>query len=189
MLLSLTDEEGNALVPGSRAWVMWSNTETDMTPLPCESHEGLRWICGWEEPGSLEIMAGRIGSEGSTIQVDVGSDECHVITEEVDLSLQDASVACTEEVVTSLSLQVKDPDGSPVTGAQVEFTTPWEDWFGPEACMELGDGEYACGEEFVGPMQVSVSATGFENQTESIFVVSDECHAITEDRVLTLEYQ
>ena len=54
--------------------------------------------------------------------------------------------------------------------------------------MDLGDGSYACGQEFVGPMDITMSADSFELVTESIFVFGDECHAQTESRTVTLEY-
>ena len=144
--------------------------------------------CGWEEAGDIRLIAGRVGMTSTTTVVTVEADECHVITEEVELVLEPSPIQCDMQLVSSTIIQLEDPSGAPVEGASLEFTTPWEAWLMAEPCADLGGGSYACGEEFVGPMDISISADSFELVTESIFVFGDECHALTEYRTVTLEY-
>ncbi len=53
----------------------------------CEG-AGASWQCGWEERGALAILAEAPGHRAAIVDVDVGRDDCHVITEVVDVRLE-----------------------------------------------------------------------------------------------------
>ena len=159
-----------------------------MSPQPCVPSSDGRWECGSEQSGPFEIVAGRIGNYGTSTEVDVAHDGCHPITEEVELELFTATTPCTAVVETSIVLTVVNDAGDAITGADVTHNATWVPWFTPEPCFEAAAGEYHCGQELASSIDVSVTSEDYQNATETIFVTSDECHVITEQRTLVLDW-
>ncbi len=188
VLLTLADNEGNIFEAGSGAWAQWGLADADMSPQPCVPSSDGRWECGSEQSGPFEIVAGRIGNYGTSTEVDVAHDGCHPITEEVELELFTATTPCTAVVETSIVLTVVNDAGDAITGADVTHNATWVPWFTPEPCFEAAAGEYHCGQELASSIDVSVTSEDYQNATETIFVTSDECHVITEQRTLVLDW-
>lgn len=185
--LNLVDGVGATLEPGSGAWASWGFANADMAAQPCDVGPAGSWSCGLEESGPFEIFAGRIGDLADAAYADVAFDGCHPVTEEALIQLFPATTQCTENIVSSAYITVLDSVGAPISGATVEFNSAWVPWFAPEPCGELAPGEYVCGNEFAGVMEVSISAEDYGTVIEEIFVLSDECHVISETREVILE--
>ena len=187
VLLTLTDSEGNLFEPGSGAWAQWGLANVDMPPLACGPSNDGRWECGVEQSGPFEIMAGKIGNYTASTTVDVASDGCHPITEEVQLELSNATTPCTEELVPSIVLTVQDDGGALISEADVTYSPTWADW-SPAPCDEVGPGLYQCGAELAGSIDVSVTSIDFDTDAdENFLVISDECHVVTQYRTVTLK--
>lgn len=90
---------------------------------------------------------------------------------------------CTEIAMSSVTVQLLDPSGQPILGAQVQYSV--EDALSD--CFEWDDGWYACGYEEEGDITVLASAEGYLDAEGSVFVEADECHVVTESLTLTLE--
>jgi hypothetical protein len=185
VLLTLVDNEGTTLEPGSGVWAHWGLADADMAPQPCVPSSDGRWECGSEQGGPFEIVSGRIGNYGASTEVEVAHDGCHPITEEVELELFTATIPCTDVVETSIVLTVVDDKGELVTGADVVHNSTWVPWMTSEPCFEAAAGEYHCGQELANSINVSVTENS-EIITETIYVTSDECHVITEHRTIVL---
>jgi len=187
VLLTLTDNEGTLFEPGSGAWAQWGLADVDMPPQACGPSNDGRWECGVEQSGPFEIMAGKIGHYTASTTVDVASDGCHPITEEVELELVHATTPCTEELVPSIVLTVQEDGGALISGADVTYSPTWADW-SPAPCDEVGTGLYQCGAELAGSIDVSVTSIDFDTDAdENFLVISDECHVVTQYRTVTLK--
>jgi hypothetical protein len=88
---------------------------------------------------------------------------------------------CTEEARPSVMVDVEDESGALITDAVVEVDAG----DGVEDCWGQA-GEFACGTEQAGDLDILVSAEGFESQTVTVTVEADECHVLTEDLVVVL---
>lgn len=69
--------------------VEWSLANADMAPQPCDG-AGYSWSCGEEVAGDLEIWASADGYPvvREEVTVEMTADECHVVTEFVDITLE-----------------------------------------------------------------------------------------------------
>ncbi|GEM_PF-3318790 len=145
---------------------------------PCMDWGDDSFACGFEVAGELEIRGDGWGFDAVTETVTVDEDECHVITQELDLTLP--SVGCTAEVRPSLHVTVLDTDGSPVTDAAVVYAPLDLDLDAPLDCYAVGDHEFQCGEEEAGEIWVEASAPNRGSWSDTVVVDFDECHVITE---------
>ncbi|MEO0602432.1 MAG: hypothetical protein AAF211_13400 [Myxococcota bacterium] len=85
---------------------------------------------------------------------------------------------CTLEARSSISLTVVDEDGFAIPEATASFTVGRGD---AQPCDALGDpGSFVCGWEVAGEFTVTIEAPGFDTDTFTRRVESDECHVITE---------
>ena len=144
----------------------------------CEQITGISWVCGWEEAGTFEIRADAPYHEAASVTVEVGEDECHVIQEQVVVELP--PLICTDEEVASVIVSAVDSGGHPVHEAQAFYVPANEDWDGPGRCDKWGEGQFACGWEIPGPIDVWVEARWYETWFDTVHVDADECHVITE---------
>ncbi|MEL6343491.1 MAG: hypothetical protein AAFV53_10180 [Myxococcota bacterium] len=85
VMLELTDLDG---APISGADVTVSN---DAFTEDCEEWDDGDYACGWEMEGALIVRADAEGYLADSIDVTVDSDECHIITEQASLTLEDAA--------------------------------------------------------------------------------------------------
>ena len=65
--------------------VQWGYRDADMAPQPCSEQADATWQCGEEVAGDLEIYAAADGHGAPITSVLVEADECHVITEHVEI--------------------------------------------------------------------------------------------------------
>lgn len=80
--VTVIDDAGNNLVDADVTW-----TGDDGVPTSCENNGGGEYVCGYEVSGEVTIDATRAGHEPASELVVVETDECHVITEQLTLSL------------------------------------------------------------------------------------------------------
>lgn len=65
--------------------VTWTHADS-FDPQPCDPYSG-GWACGWEEAGTLVVTATADEHAEKSATVEVSADECHVLTEDVELAL------------------------------------------------------------------------------------------------------
>lgn len=186
ILLTLVDEAGDPLTAATGSWAQWGVTDEDGPLSGCEIFDADRLVCGWEQAGSIDLTAGRIDHYGVAQTVVVEADDCHVITEEVELPLPNSTLPCDDELVPSVTLSVTDESGQPVTGANVQYSPIY---LGPSAqstCTDSGDGNFICAFETAGPLNIKVGADGYDPWDTTVFVTTDACHVITQDVVASL---
>jgi len=82
VLATVVSSTGEPLSGVAVAWRL----EEELDEEPCQL-VGAAWVCGTEVEGTIVVKAAADGHEGRTETVDVEADECHVLTEEVDLVL------------------------------------------------------------------------------------------------------
>lgn len=148
---------------------------------PCESWDPGQLVCGVEESGHFVVEVSAEGYIAGSAQVDVGADECHVIGEALEITLED--VVCTGEVVPSARVAVQAEDGSPLVDSVVTYAANGGEGV---ACEAGGDGTHLCGEEEAGELVIEASAFGFQSVSAVVQVAADECHVLTEEVTLTL---
>lgn len=86
--LTVVDAAGNTIAGASAEYTIES--EQWPAPQPCEDLGGDTLVCGWEVEDTFHIEVSAPGYATETVEVDVFADECHVITELVEVTLQDA---------------------------------------------------------------------------------------------------
>ncbi len=167
--VDLVDPEGNP-IEGASVEFLWEDIIED-----CSDLGGGAYICGWEQGGEITVFADAEGYEPNEAILEVASDECHVITETLEITLE--TIDCTTEVVTSVEVEVSDND-FPIEGAEVAWSYQDTDML-PILCEEAGGGIYHCGEEAEGALEITVQ---HESRVayEVVEVGADECHVITE---------
>jgi len=133
------------------------------------------YVCGWEQAGEITVFATADGYEPGEANALVEKDECHVITETLDLTLEE--VICTAQVVYSVEVQVTDND-FPIDGATVNWGYQNAD-VAHTPCDDFGGGTHFCGEEIDGALEIYVQYQDMATY-EPVDVSADECHVITE---------
>jgi hypothetical protein len=188
VILTLVNTDGDPTVlgPENRAWASFGFADTDGKPQHCEPYGTSQFACGWDQSGPFEISAGKIGYYPVFEEVEVAFDGCHPVTESVEITMTSATTPCTEQIEPSVALFAVDNLGAPIAGATANFSPRWEKWFAPEDCPEFATGQFFCGEELTGLLDVEVTAPDYEGWYGEVFVTSDECHVITETAVVTL---
>lgn len=93
-------------------------------------------------------------------------------------------VACTEIAIASVIVNVSTSDG-----ADVDYEVLWSvDGGDQAACEAFGDpGQYTCGYEVAGDIEIEVGAEGYEPQFLTVPVEAGECHVTTETVNVVLE--
>lgn len=95
-------------------------------------------------------------------------------------------VACTEIAIASVIVNVSTADGA---DAAIEVTYS-ADGVDAAVCDSFGDpGQYVCGYEVAGEVEVEVAAEGYEPQVLTVTVeeTEDGCHVVTETVDVVLE--
>ncbi len=83
--VNVVDDQGQSI---PTADVVWNIASEDDAPEPCDPVGGGGWVCGYEVAGELQIDVSAAGFQPSSTLVTVTADECHVITELLDVVLQ-----------------------------------------------------------------------------------------------------
>ena len=84
--LTVSDPSG-AAIPGATAEYTVSG-EDWTAPEPCEQMPDGTFVCGWEVEDSFQIWVDAEGYGSEYLEADVQSDGCHVITEQLSVTLQ-----------------------------------------------------------------------------------------------------
>ncbi len=156
--------------------------------LDCEIFGDGSSVCGWEASGEIAITATAQGYQSASETVTVESDECHVISESLTLTLTE--VQCPPpgpSVIAEVSAEGY-PDGTLPNDAHIWVSDGTSEV--PIECWVQGDAEsgvqYACGEGLAGDLEIWGEAPGFGSEIVSVHVDADECGPITENIGLLL---
>lgn len=86
VVVTLTASDASVL---ENPLVEWSRANADMAPQPCQGG-GESWSCGEEAAGDLEVWASADGYPvvREDVTVEMTADECHVVTEFIDIALE-----------------------------------------------------------------------------------------------------
>jgi hypothetical protein len=182
VLLSLIDHEGQR-IPG--AFADWGRPDADSLGQPCEEL-GSDLACGWEQSGTLEILAGASGYQPWLQNIEVEAGVCHVQTRYIEVVLEESDQPCTDEVRPSIIVVVTDHWDNPLPFAETHFVAhmkPLE----PESCFSSNNGRFFCGEEEPGEFDVRVRAEGYLPWSTTIRVESNQCHVETQHLTAVLE--
>ena len=98
----------------------------------------------------------------------------------------DAPTACTDIAIASVIVDVSTADGADAA-FEVAYRTAADDL---APCDDFGDpGQYVCGYEIVGEVEIEVGAPGYAPQTHTVSVAATEdgCHVVTETLDVVLE--
>ncbi len=193
--LVLVNGSGTTIEASTGGWAYWSGAEDNVLPVystsggcvpssPPGIEPALAWnradgfTCGSDNIGSIEITAGAIGYMPTTRTVEVRSDGCDAITEEIEIVLDESTAACTAEVVPSLLVTVVDEKTGFPDEPTVEYYSRYLGTTAP--CEPRGDMLFACGQEVAGPISADAEATSVIGWLDEVFVPTDECHVITQ---------
>lgn len=86
--VTVHDPDGQPISAAQPAYV--PHDEDWTAPEPCEASGEAEWLCGWEREGILDIWIEAEGYTPAYEEVDVPADECHVITQDLDVVLAPA---------------------------------------------------------------------------------------------------
>ncbi len=116
----------------------------------CEEVIANQWVCGWEVSGEIVVRAEAIGYVTAEQTVTVGADECHVIGQTVELTLEDAVVAGQWEEPRSYFIQLIEDDDECANSWELYGMNCYQmAWFCPSGDAEMivtdiiNSGEYA----------------------------------------------
>ena len=132
------------------------------------------FICGWEEAGDFTIVASAEGYESTETQIVVEADECHVISQSLELQME--PIVCTQEGRYAVQATVEDLSG---LGASVFWGLAEED-MDLIPCEDSIDNVYYCGAEASGLIEIWAENDAGEFDSAIIEVSTDECGPITE---------
>lgn len=146
------------------------------------------WICGYEVDGNIKVTATLPGYVEQSQMVVVGSDECHVIQEFVDIVLEPDEVACTDIAIPAVEVHLSGSGGEVLDHPMVT----WEqDSTAPNPCDTQDGGlTWECGWEVSGMVYVEAAAGGHvtHGETVSVPLTEDGCHPVTQQVEIALEW-
>lgn len=179
--LTVTDESGGTVEGVTATYTVDGGEEED-----CESWGGDSFACAFERAGTFELRVAALGYESHSETIEVASDECHVITEVVEVAL--TPLACTDSIEASVLVTVTDGQLADVTSGDVVWNMADEDDL-PEACDHLGGNQWHCAYEVAGELRIGITNAGpYEVFDEVVTVTADECHVLTEELDAVLQY-
>jgi hypothetical protein len=155
-------------------------------PVPCDAFDG-SFACGYEVAGVLTIRAEAEGYDAIEQDVTVEQDVCHVVTEQLSLTMAVESVDCTEEVVPSVLATVVGSSGEELSGVEVIWSRT-DSEAAAQACTNDGGDVWQCGEEVAAELEIFATADGHVGETQIVTVGADECHVITESLSFELDW-
>lgn len=86
--LTIVDDSGASIPDASASYTIES--ESWPAPQDCEDMGEGTLICGWEVEDTFHIEVQAPGYATEELEVEVGGDECHVITEQIQVVLDPA---------------------------------------------------------------------------------------------------
>ena len=144
------------------------------------------WICGEEIAGEFTVEVSAAGHESQNHSLTVEADECHVISQQLDVVLD--PIECTEEIVSSVLLTLTDNEGTVFevgSGVWAQWSLAEVDML-PLPCVPSSDGRWECGSEESGPFDIVAGKIGSYVASTEVEVGFDGCHPITEEVELEL---
>jgi hypothetical protein len=152
-------------------------------PADCEALGDGTLACGAEQDGVIAVHVTAPFFQPADVVATVGSDECHVITEDLTVTLTDRP--CSDDASPSVIGTVTGSSGEELTGIVVEYAPSGGDDSAP--CAVDGD-TYACGEEEAGDWVITAVADGHALEAETVTVGRDECGVITVTQDFQLDW-
>jgi hypothetical protein len=176
--LTVQDEAGAAIPDVTATWRAGDGAAT-----PCEPFGQGVFACGVEVAGEITVTASAPGHAEASRTVTVGADECHVIEEQVTLTL--AETGCTDGNRPSIRAFVAGAGGETLYDVWVTYQPD-----GAEAPLECdeSDGHWLCGSEEAGAFTVFAGASGHQTGSAEVVVHEDACHVVTEDVAFELDW-
>ena len=92
----------------------------------------------------------------------------------------DRGLVCTDLAAASVGVTVSTSDGGSLDGLSVTYSVDGVD---QGACTDntgLNDGQWICGYERQGTIEVTATLPGYDTSVETVEVGADECHVIQE---------
>jgi len=155
---------------------------------PCDNLLEEQWVCGWEEPGLIEVTVAQDGYQTLTESVEVvmTDDGCHVVGQVLDLALEER--ACTAEYVPAVIATLAGASGETLEDPQVTWSLPNAD-MAPQACTQDGE-QWLCAEEHTGELEIWGTASGHDTDFVLVDVPIDEeqCHPVTQSVALVVDW-
>ena len=166
--LSVLDPDGVPVEDAAVTWTSGSSSED------CELWPDGTYACGFEVEGVLDISIVHDDYFDQELSVEVGSDTCHVITEQVTAELED--LVCPDlDPGPSVYAATFYPDGTPHGDAEVWWGYPDSE---PEPCELVGDdieNEFGCANGVDGQIGVWASSDGGYSEYAAVDIAVDEC--------------
>lgn len=161
--------------PVTDASLSWMPCDAAVEPEACTPESGSTWACG-DEAGCITVLAEAEGWQDASASVEVGEDECGLLTEELSLVL--ASECVSDEY--AVYVHTFDENGSPIVADLVRYGLCYAD-MAPVDCDWLGDNLWACGDQ-----ADCYDLYGYDSDNADFFVTgidvgSDECGLVAVD--------
>jgi hypothetical protein len=178
--LTVEDADGNAITGANATY-----TVDGGVPSACEEFGDGNYACGYEQAGEITVTASAAGYAEASATVTVEADECHVITEQVTLTLDVAD--CTDVELPSMLVTVVGSSGEALSNAWAAYTPAGAE--DPNDCYPTSTADvWQCGTEEAGTFTVAAGADGHETESVEVTVEADECHVITEEVLFELSW-
>lgn len=173
----------------SQAPVAATVTVTDgafVTELGPEESSGGKYQAAYERAGVYDIEVQSAGYAPARLEdVVVVEDACHVITEEIVVSLIQDDIACPPVLLPGLTIDVTDAETGDPVAATVRVT---DGAYTEDALPTDLDGEYTAAWERAGVYDIAVSSEGYVSVTiEDVEVTAGPCHIVPKQVDVTLE--
>lgn len=172
LTITVVDADGAPIDPASATFSVDGGAVE-----PCEQLFANTIVCGYERAGHFDVVVSADGFLDAPLSVDVVEGECHVESVAETVALEADALACTTEEVPSVRLHVED-GGVPVDAELAQWRLRGGDTL--QACDRTGVGEYLCGAEAAGELEVFAERSG-ERIASRVTVQQGECHVATVD--------
>jgi hypothetical protein len=185
--LTLSDPNGTSVSAFSGGWASWGYPNADMAAIPCEPDGNGGFYCGDFEAGTYEIAAGSIGFHPVLEVIEVGVHECGgPLVENVEQVLYPTTGACTEVLVSSVELTLRDQQGNLTGAAAPQYRSLYLSDSSFHDCDVVSAGEWTCGWELAGAIEVVLNAAELDDWSTTVFVPTDDCHVIRQTLSVSL---
>ena len=185
--LTLSDPNGDSISAFSGGWASWGYPDADMEAIPCEPDGNGGFHCGDFEAGSYEIAAGSIGFDRVLEVIEVTAHECGgPLVENVEQVLYPTTGACTEILTPSVSLTLIDQQGNLTGAAAPQYRSLYLSDSSFHDCDVLSAGEWVCGWELAGAIEVVLNAAELDDWSTTVFVPTDDCHVFQQSLSVSL---
>ena len=114
------------------------STDGGGTFTPCDDAIVGQWVCGWELAGAITVRAEAVGYVTAEETVTVEADSCHVLGEDLELTLEEAPVAGQWEEARAYYVQlIADQDECDDSWALYSMNCYQMAWFCPDGAVTI----------------------------------------------------